>query len=209
MNRSESKYFNTAVLMDKALISLLEKKDLQYITIKEICQAAGVNRSTFYLHYETIGDLLEETTDYIIAQFNDSFGDEQKRVSERIKTASLDELVLINNAYLIPYLNYVRENKSVFNAVFNNPKCLNAQLNFSMMKKHILIPILDRFNIPQNMQNYFITYYISGTVAIVREWLGGGCKETAEEIAQVIINCVRPSDFVEKIKSEQADENDS
>ena len=52
MNKNESKYFNTAVRMDKALIELLEKKDFEYITIKEICQAAGVNRSTFYLHYE-------------------------------------------------------------------------------------------------------------------------------------------------------------
>lgn len=40
MNRSESKYFNTAVRMDEALISLLEKKDFQYITIKEICAKA-------------------------------------------------------------------------------------------------------------------------------------------------------------------------
>ena len=64
MTKSESKYFNTAVLMDKALISILEKKDFQYISVKEICHKAGVNRSTFYLHYETIIDLLEETTEY-------------------------------------------------------------------------------------------------------------------------------------------------
>ena len=54
MNRSESKYFNTAVRMDEAFLSLLEKKDFAYITVKEICEAAGVNRSTFYLHYETL-----------------------------------------------------------------------------------------------------------------------------------------------------------
>lgn len=54
MNRSESKYFSTAVKMDKAFLELLEKKDFAYITVKEICENAGVNRSTFYLHYETI-----------------------------------------------------------------------------------------------------------------------------------------------------------
>lgn len=60
-NRSESKYFNTACLMDEALIALLAKKELEYITVKEICEKAGVHRSTFYLHYETMGDLLEES----------------------------------------------------------------------------------------------------------------------------------------------------
>ena len=61
MNRSESKYFNTALRMDEALAALLEKKDFEYITVKEICDAAGVNRSTFYLHYENTRDMLDET----------------------------------------------------------------------------------------------------------------------------------------------------
>ena len=51
MTKSESKYYNTALLMNQALIELLNKKDLKYITVKEICVKAGVNRSTFYLHY--------------------------------------------------------------------------------------------------------------------------------------------------------------
>ena len=33
MNKSESKYFNTALLMDEALLLLLEKKDYEFITI--------------------------------------------------------------------------------------------------------------------------------------------------------------------------------
>ena len=52
MNKNESKYYNTALLMDEALIQLLEKKEFEYISIKEICEKAGVNRSTFYLHYD-------------------------------------------------------------------------------------------------------------------------------------------------------------
>ena len=51
MNRSESKYFATAARMDEAFLELLEEKDFAYITVKEICEKAGVNRSTFYLHY--------------------------------------------------------------------------------------------------------------------------------------------------------------
>ena len=34
MNKSESKYYNTAVLMDEALLLLLETKDFDFITIK-------------------------------------------------------------------------------------------------------------------------------------------------------------------------------
>lgn len=70
MNKSESKYYNTAVLMDQALLALLEKKDYDFITVKEICEKAGVNRSTFYLHYESIGDLLEESLAYVNGIFS-------------------------------------------------------------------------------------------------------------------------------------------
>lgn len=75
MNKSESKYFNTALLMDEALLQLLERKDLEFITVKEICERAGVNRSTFYLHYETIGDLVNETAQMIDRRFQAYFSE--------------------------------------------------------------------------------------------------------------------------------------
>lgn len=69
INKSESKYFNTALKMDKAFLELLSQKDFVFITVKEICEKAGVNRSTFYLHYETVADLLSESADYVYEQF--------------------------------------------------------------------------------------------------------------------------------------------
>ncbi len=63
MNKNESKYFNTANKMHDALIQILDRKDFEYISVKEICEAAGVNRSTFYLHYDNLNDLLWETVE--------------------------------------------------------------------------------------------------------------------------------------------------
>ena len=68
MNKSESKYFATAARMDEAFLALLDKKNFAYITVKEICEAAGVNRSTFYLHYETMADLLSESVSHMNEQ---------------------------------------------------------------------------------------------------------------------------------------------
>ena len=69
MNKSESKYYNTALLMDQALLLLLEKKEYDFISVKEVCEKAGVNRSTFYLHYETMDDLLKESIELINKRF--------------------------------------------------------------------------------------------------------------------------------------------
>ena len=69
MNRSESRYFATAARMDEAFLTLLAKKNFEYITVKEICEVAEVNRSTFYLHYETMSDLLSESVSRMNEQF--------------------------------------------------------------------------------------------------------------------------------------------
>ena len=47
MNKAESKYYNTALLMNQALIELLNKKEYEFITIKEICAKAGCK--SFYI----------------------------------------------------------------------------------------------------------------------------------------------------------------
>ena len=70
--------------MNQALIELLNKKDYEFLTIKEICKKAGVNRSTFYLHYDDIDDLLYETIENLNKNFNSCFGEENKNFENNI-----------------------------------------------------------------------------------------------------------------------------
>ena len=114
MNKNESKYFNTAIKMDEALISLLEKKDFEYITIKEICDKAGVNRSTFYLHYENTRDLLEETTRYILDKHFAYYLVDTTGITERFENCALEDLVFVTAEHLTPYLTFIKENQHIF-----------------------------------------------------------------------------------------------
>ncbi len=74
MNKQESRYANTTSLMDEALLLLLEEKEFDRITVKELCQKTGVNRTTFYLHYDNMNDLLDETVEMINERFRESYG---------------------------------------------------------------------------------------------------------------------------------------
>lgn len=190
MNKNESKYFNTAILFDEALIYLLEKKDIEYITVKEICTKAGVNRSTFYLHYESINDLVEETMNYINKKFENYFNEDSKNFINKIKTSSLEDLKLVEKKYLTPYLTFIKDNKKIFKASFNNPKGMNAFDKYNYLKDYILMPILERFNIPEKERNYLIAFYINGIMAIIIEWLNKNCEDSIIDIEDVIIKCV-------------------
>jgi AcrR family transcriptional regulator len=194
MNKSESKYFNTALRMDEALIALLEKKDLEYITVKEICHQAGVNRSTFYLHYETIADLVNETLEMINQRFLSYFPQGQEELLENLDSREREDLVLVTREYLLPYLRFIRDNKKVYRAAFRNPGSMQAHARYGELKRHILGPVLERFEIPPAHRPYYMAYYVEGIIAVVKEWLRQDCADAVEMIADIIESCVRPRD---------------
>ncbi len=194
MNKSESKYFNTATKMDLALISLLKKKPFEYITVSEICETAGVNRSTFYLHYETIGDLLNETTRYLLNDFLSYFSINTKSISLDFMNCELDELVFIGDEYLTPYLTYIKDHKDVFATALLHNKTLGFEDIYKPMFERIFNPILDRFHYLANDRPYVMMYYLNGINAIVSEWLKNGCDKSTDEISKIIALCIYGKD---------------
>ena len=146
MNKSESKYFNTAIRFNKALLSLLENKPFEYITISEICEKAEVNRSTFYLHYENTCDLLKETTAYVIDNFVSYFSVDTESITTKFADCDLQDLKFVNEKYLHPYLSFVKENQRVFLAVLSQPTAFDSNTIFQRLFDNIFKPILDRFH---------------------------------------------------------------
>ena len=171
MNKAESKYFNTAVRFDKALLSLLEKKPFEYVTIRELCEEAGVNRSTFYLHYENTADLLKEATAYVLDSFASYFSVDKESVTSKYEKCDLQELNFINEKYLHPYLSFIKENQRLFAAVLSQPTAFDSKAIFQRMFDYIFSPILDRFHYPRDEQRYVIMFYLNGITAIITEWL--------------------------------------
>ncbi len=192
MNKSESKYYNTSLLMNQALIELLNKKDYEFLSVKEICKKAGVNRSTFYLHYDNIDDLLYETIENLNKNFSACFGEENKDFANQINSKQKKDLILITPKYLLPYLKHVKEHKMVYQVSFKHPTLMQSNEKYSYLQNKILFPIFDIFNIDKNARKYISAYYISGVYAIVDEWIKGGCKDDENMICELIIKCVRP-----------------
>lgn len=190
VNQSESKYFNTARKMDEAFLKILEKKDFAYITVKEICEKAGVNRSTFYLHYETIGDLLCESIQYLHQHFQDYMNMKREEIVAKLRECELEELYLITPDYLMPYLSYIKEQKRLFKTVVENSMVLQLEDTYDRMFYHVFTPILERFQVPKEDRKYMMAYYIHGLMAIIAEWLKQDCVDTIEHIIDIIMGLV-------------------
>ena len=185
MNKNESKYFNTAKKMNDALITLLESKEYEYITIKEICHIANVNRSTFYLHYSNMNDLLEETIKSLNLSFNSHFGSKENE-STIISKDNLEDLLLINDDNLIPYLNFIKENKNIYKVLKNHPQLFNANKTYDQMFRKLFVPIMNRFGLDEKWHKYLMDFYISGLTSIVLDWVYDDCKIPVQEVSDFI-----------------------
>ena len=190
MTRSESKYFATAARMDEAFLALLEEKDFAYITVKEICEKAGVNRSTFYLHYETVNDLLAESARYIIGKLIANMPQDTAEFFEKLQTRPLEGLHLITPEYLTPYLNFVKEHSRIFRTAVEHSSVLGMDDVYLALNHHVFTPILDRFHIPPSEQKYMMPFYIHGLMGIINEWLKEDCKDSVEHIISVMQICI-------------------
>ena len=60
----------TKLLIRKAFTSLLSEKPIESITVKELCALAGINRGTFYTHYQDIYELLGEIEEAMVSEID-------------------------------------------------------------------------------------------------------------------------------------------
>ena len=186
MNKSESKYYNTALLMDEALLLLLEKKEYDFITVKEICEKAGVNRSTFYLHYESIDDLLFETIEMVNKKFNEAFNNQIFDINKDDRNS----LFFITDAYLIPYLNFIKENKKIYTLIHDKPLIFKKQQTFKKLYTELFSVILDRYGVLESQKEYIFSYFSFGLVAVIQKWIENDCKDDIEEMAKLMRNLI-------------------
>ena len=190
MDKNESKFYNSSIKMNNALISLLDKKDFEYITVKEICQTATVNRSTFYLHYENTYDLLKETIENL---YKDFFSRYDSNLSmDRINNKSNDDLFLITPKYLKPYLSFVQDNKKIFKLMYFKNEVFNGRNMYEDWLDKIFRPILSKFNVKnEEEQSYIMLFHLQGLIGLIMEWVKNDCKMPIDVLINVIQKCIK------------------
>ena len=176
--------------MDEALLALLEKKEFSYITVKEICEEAGVNRSTFYLHYENTSDLLKEATQYILDRHFSYYDMDKRDLAKKLEQGSREDLIFVTHDYLEPYLTFIKENKRIFKLAIKQFHVMNMDNVYEGLFKYVFEPILIRFHIPEAERAYVIKFYLTGVFAVVMEWLDRDCEQDTETIIRIICDCV-------------------
>lgn len=59
------------------------------------------------------------------------------------------------------------------------------------MFQFVFVPILERYQVSDEIKKYLMAFYIHGLMAIITQWLKNDCKDPIEQIIDVIQRCVR------------------
>ncbi len=93
-----------------AVFDLATEKDLDKITVVELCERAGINKSTFYLHYKSINDCFQKCFDFFferILEFGKGIKYEEMSVAPEATIAKILDATEQNIIYVERFKNSV------------------------------------------------------------------------------------------------------
>lgn len=178
MDKAESKFANMARRMDAAMIELLEVKPFQAITVTDVCKTAGAHRSTFYSHYDNTLDLLNEVRNQTLLDFYASF--------EHLPR----EEALTDRKFLDTYLKFIEEHKRLFRVFLENINLFDGHGILTQMESDIQDISKTKSPHEEKLSRYKLLFTASGITSIVSFWLKSGCKESRDELADIILECI-------------------
>lgn len=74
MSKNDARVRYTRRMIKESFLSLLRENPVNKITVKEVCEAAGINRATFYSHYSDCFALMESIEQRLLDDFAQSLG---------------------------------------------------------------------------------------------------------------------------------------
>lgn len=182
-NQIDRRVRMSKTFLKEALISLLQQKRIARITVKELCDLADVNRSTFYAHYTDIYSLLNEMENDIMTELT--------RALQAYVDNTEDSMMMIEK--LIEFIGSKHEECEVLLSAHSG---LSFEKKIKNVARQFLLSDWEKVAITdERLFDYVSAFIISGSIEIVKTWLDNGRNTSPKEIAQLITELTRGSEF--------------
>lgn len=177
--KGNQRYNETKNKIKGTFLNLVKEKNLNQITVTEICKRANIHRTTFYGHYEDVNALLNEMVgemyDKIVSYFVESDWKNGENGFEKLFTM-------------------IRDQKDFFRQYFNHlSHCLNMEDQFPVLLMKNLNVLIDAMGFESDEELYYHqTFFCCGLTAMIRRWLVKDCKETPKEMCRMLAKEYHP-----------------
>ena len=176
MKKEDRRVRRTRKILTQALTELLQQKQVNEITVKELTDLADMNRGTFYLYYKDIYDMLEKIQDEMFRKLDAIFAlREDEKVTEQTKPILLD------------LFRFIEENQEMCRVLLspNGDMSFLHRLNEVLREKclHMYMGAEPAAN--EEDFDYRYSFVVYGCAGIIRSWVGRNCAEAPEQMAEL------------------------
>jgi Transcriptional regulator len=161
----------TKRLLKNSLINLMHTKPIGKITIKELCENADINRSTFYLYYTDQYVLLNEIENELLSHSREHL----EKIDSNVGSVQYLEALLSyieNNADIFRTL-LCRQGSQSFQSAFVETSFHNLKLNLSL-------------NCTESVAGYVYNYLIMGCLSTIKQWIESDFDMSSKDMANLI-----------------------
>lgn len=167
----------TRMVLKDSLMTLLKTKQLSSITVKEICEQADVNRSTFYSHYQDSFNLMEQIEEEIIIDLNTYLN--QYNFAKEEESLQMTEKLL----------EYVASKYDTCQTLLNENNDPSFERRIMEVAQEFLIKNwTDHHGIDSAISEYAGAFLIGGGVNVMKRWLANNMDRSPKRIAKLINN---------------------
>lgn len=171
-NDIRSRYTKDTIM--KVFIELIRQKPVEKITVKEVCEKAQINRSTFYKYYLDCYDVLEQLENSALDRFDETIKEmsDGEKDPERLITSML--IFLMDNTDLASFAGR-RDQLQKFLSRF-------VERAYQQLDRW-----LDKEDLDPAMKMQAMAYIVQGSVGVIAQWLYTGMKEDPKLITQAML----------------------
>lgn len=166
----------TRMVLQDSLIELMREKPINKITIKELCERADINRTTFYAHYTDQYDLLRKIESDTLSWAKEIISAFKHNTDKQEALQLLEEI-----------FQYFVQNSNHLQVLMSEQGDLEFQKQlFTLIYQHSGInPSAEPRATLDTRESYFI-FIVNGSVGLIQHWLKHGINKSASEMAEIL-----------------------
>ena len=176
VNKTDLRIIRTKRAIRNAFAELLSHKELSEITVKEIADAAYINRKTFYSYYKDVYQIVDEIENEIVQTFEDLL----KRIDFRTDIKNpyhiFQSLTAVINGDLDFYGYLMR---------MDSRSGLAVKI-IATLKDRIGASVSSQIKVASQTLDVMLEYAVSGMFAVYQSWFNSDRKRSLEEIAKEV-----------------------